>query len=193
MRRWLDPTDGTPPMKRRHLLAASLLPTALTTSGCGVAPVQGFATLADARRAIAGLGPPSRSRGTWRVAPTLVHLAQSIEYSIDGFPQMKPAWFTSSVGPLAFAWFESRGAMSHALDEPIPGAPVLDPAVALDAARERLLAALVRFDAHRGTIAPHFAYGPLDKDEATRAHLMHIANHWTEFEPGPPPETKTPP
>jgi hypothetical protein len=27
---------------------------------------------------------------------------------------------------------------------------------------------------------PHFAYGALGKAEYTRAHLMHLANHWAE-------------
>jgi hypothetical protein len=30
---------------------------------------------------------------------------------------------------------------------------------------------------------PHFAYGALDKAQFTRAHLMHLANHWTEISP----------
>lgn len=28
-----------------------------------------------------------------------------------------------------------------------------------------------------GTLAPHFAYGELDKPQYTRAHLMHLADH----------------
>ena len=36
-------------------------------------------------------------------------------------------------------------------------------------------------EAHTGPLAPHFAYGALDKTQYTRAHLMHLANHWTEL------------
>jgi hypothetical protein len=70
--------------------------------------------------------------------------------------------------------------MGHALDEPIPGAPALDATTALDAAIARALVALRRFEAHAGALKPHFAYGELDKAQYTRAHLMHLANHWTE-------------
>ena len=39
------------------------------------------------------------------------------------------------------------------------------------------------FDAHTGVLQPHFAYGALDKPSYTRAHLMHLANHWQAFVP----------
>jgi Protein of unknown function (DUF1569) len=169
-------------MNRRQALIAATLPGTLAVGACGVASVQGFATLEQARSAIATLGSRHGSRGAWSLPQTLVHLAQSIEYSIDGFPLPKPAWFTATVGPAAFAWFESRGRMDHALDEPIPGAPPLADSTTLADARHRLLASIDRFELHAGTIAPHFAYGALDKDATARAHLMHIANHWTEFQ-----------
>ena len=71
--------------------------------------------------------------------------------------------------------------MSHSLSEPIPGAPDIAAGQALDAAADRLLAALRAFEAHAGPLAPHFAYGALDKPDYTRAHLMHLANHWQEM------------
>ena len=40
--------------------------------------------------------------------------------------------------------------------------------------------ALRAFEAHAGPLAPHFAYGALDKPSYARAHLMHLANHWQE-------------
>ena len=67
--------------------------------------------------------------------------------------------------------------MSHSLQEPIPGAPELDNDLAngLHAARTPT------FEAHTGALAPHFAYGALNKNDSTRAYLMHLANHWTEL------------
>jgi hypothetical protein len=55
--------------------------------------------------------------------------------------------------------------------------------VPLAAAVARLVAALDRFEAHTGPLQPHFAYGVLDKAAYTRAHLMHLANHWQAFHP----------
>ena len=45
----------------------------------------------------------------------------------------------------------------------------------------RHMMTLRAFDAHTGALAPHFAYGALDKPDYLRAHLMHLANHWQEM------------
>jgi hypothetical protein len=141
-----------------------------------------FTTIGDARRAVTDLvATPPRATGAWSLAQVLNHAAQSIEYSLDGFPQLKPALFRATVGPLAFKVFDARGAMKHPLDQPIPGAPALDAQAPLDAAAQRLLAAFDRFERHTGPLQPHFAYGALDKPAYARAHLMHLADHWAEF------------
>jgi len=124
-----------------------------------------------------------RMSGAWDLAHVLHHVAQSIEYSMAGFPELKPAWFRASVGSYAFALFNARGQMSHALDEPIPGAPPLGQGQELAPAIDRAMAALRAFDRRAGTLAPHFAYGALDKPAYTRAHLMHLADHWQNAVP----------
>jgi hypothetical protein len=165
-------------LSRRHSLVAL---AACQAAGCSPAQVQGFADLAAARAAIGGLASGWRSNGEWNLAQFLNHAAQSVEFSIAGFPQLKPAWFRSTVGSAAFVFFESRGAMSHSLSEPIPGAPALPADAELAQAIARCLKALDVFEAHTGALAPHFAYGILDKAQYTRAHLMHLANHWTQL------------
>lgn len=166
-------------LRRSFTIATAAMPLA----GCGVAEVQTFPTLAAARSTIAALGPRHRSDGAWSLPQVLNHLAQSVEYSIDGYPELKSALFRSAIGSVAFAVFEARGKMGHALSEPIPGAAALDAQALLEPAKARLLAALQRFEAHEGGLAPHFAYGALDKPQYLRAHLMHLANHWTEVVP----------
>lgn len=141
-----------------------------------------FADIDEARRAVALLAErPPRVAGAWSLAQVLNHAAQSIEYSLDGFPQSKPAWFRATVGPMAFKVFEWRGAMRHPLDAPIPGAPALAADAPLGASVQRLLAAFDRFERHNGPLQPHFAYGAMAKPAYTRAHLMHLADHWAEF------------
>lgn len=143
-----------------------------------------FATLDDARRAVMPLAEhPLRTTGAWNLAQVLNHAAQSVEYSLDGFPESKPALFQATVGHLAFALFDARGAMHHPLDQPIPGAPALAADAALPPAVQRLLDAFDRFERHPGALQAHFAYGALDKPAYERAHLMHLANHWAEFTP----------
>ncbi len=168
-------------MQRRHFVAAAAAPSWLL-QGCGAGAVQTFPTLDAARAALKALLPDGngwRASGTWSLPQVLNHAAQSVEYSLNGFPEPRSALFQHTVGHAAFALFDGRGRMSHGLDEPIPGAPALDAPGALEPAVARLLKALQDFEAHAGTLAPHFAYGTLDKAQYTRAHLMHLANHWT--------------
>lgn len=172
-------------LSRRHVLAGATVVAGGGLSGCAPGRVDRFATWAEARNAVVALAQPGsrwRSTGTWSLSQTLQHLAQSIEGSLVGYPQMKPAWFTRTLGPAAHALFDARGRMTHPLDEPIPGAPPLDAALPTEAAALRLLKAMDAFEAHGGVLAPHFAYGALDKPSYARAHQMHLASHWDQFE-----------
>jgi hypothetical protein len=120
--------------------------------------------------------------GPWSVAQVLAHCAQSIEYSLIGFPLAKPAWFQATIGKLALGKFLRQGYMSHDLTAAIPGAPPPhdgDPREALD----RLIAAIDKFEAHDGPFAPHFAYGSVDKARYGRVQAMHIAQHLESFRP----------
>lgn len=168
--------------RRQWLLVASVAPLG-ALQGCGPATVKGLATWSEATRAVEALRTGWRTRSGWDLPKTLHHLAQSIEYSMQGFPEPKSALFQATLGKAAFAFFEARGRMSHSLTEPIPGAPPLQRDQSLPPALDRLQQAMARFDAHTGPLLPHFAYGALDKAAYTRAHLMHLANHWTEFVP----------
>ena len=143
-----------------------------------------FAEQNMAAQLLALRGRAITANGAWSPAQIFAHLAQSIEYSLDGYPQAKPAWFQQTVGATAFSAFAAAGAMTHNLAEPIPGAPPLLDEADVSVALERLLAALQRFDAHAGSLAPHFAYGALDKRQYRAAHLMHIRNHWQELQLG---------
>lgn len=167
--------------RRRHALLALGAAAGGGLLGCSPTQVRLFPDLAQARQTLTGLDL-ARARTTqgWSLGQVLDHAAQSIEFSLGGFPLMKPAWFRATAGAAAWQLFDARGAMHHGLDEPIPGAPALEASRAPEAARQRLLAALDRFEAHRGPLAPHFAYGALDKAQYSRAHLMHLANHWAE-------------
>lgn len=140
-----------------------------------------FASIDAALRTLAQLKTVApRMTGTWDLAHVLHHTAQSVEYSMAGFPILKPAWFRATLGSYAFALFNSRGVMSHHLAEPIPGAPAIAQGQPLLPAIDHAAAALQAFEGHTGALQPHFAYGALDKPAYARAHLMHLANHWNE-------------
>ena len=115
-------------MRRRQTLGwATTIATAMATAtpllllpGCEMSEVKTFPSLAAAQKAIAGLATGWRSSDNFNLPQMLNHAAQSVEYSLRGFPQMKPALFRHTVGSAAFAMFDARGVMRHALAEPIP-------------------------------------------------------------------------
>lgn len=126
-------------------------------------------------------GRPLTTREGWSPFKVFSHLAQSIELSMTGYPQLKSPAFRHSVGPAAFFAFSTAGAMRHSLTEPIPGAPLIAEAGNVDAALGRLITALETFSAYQGPLAPHFAYGELGKAEYAQAHVMHVRDHLQRF------------
>ena len=123
----------------------------------------------------------AKAVGAWPLGAVMEHLAQSIEMSMDGFPQPRSALFQGTAGSAAFAYFKWRGRMNHGLAEPIPGAPALGAGADWKPAAIRLRQAITRFNGHGGVLKPHFAYGALSKPEFALAHSMHIANHQDEI------------
>ena len=117
------------------------------------------------------------SLGEWDPYQIFTHCAQSVEFSMSQFPEHKSNFFKNTVGALAFSIFSSKGRMIHGLNEPIPSAPKLTKNLDAMIAINRLKKSLIEFNHYQGTLAPHFAYGELTKDEYEKAHLMHLYNH----------------
>lgn len=135
-------------------------------------------TIADMQAKLASLKLNKLdSLSGWQPYKVFVHLAQSIEYSMTGYPEMKPVTFQKTAGSAAFYAFSVAGAMTHNLTEPIPGAPAIAESGDVNAGIDMLIAALQKFENHAGEIKPHFAYGSLNKAEFAQAHVMHIENH----------------
>jgi hypothetical protein len=162
-------------MNRRLFLIAPL--GALT--GAAMADTPKVQTLDEVLNWLDRLDRATQVRSTteWKMLAVFEHLAQSIEMSLDGFPQPKPAWFQATLGPAAFAFFGLRGRMSHSLTEPIPGAPALTQNEDWKPGAQRLRVAVSRFQTRTGPLHPHFAYGELSRPDFARAHALHIANH----------------
>lgn len=120
------------------------------------------------------------SSGSWDVPKILAHVAQSIELSIEGYPEHRSDLFKSTVGLAAFKTFARAGVMRHSLNESIPGADVLPQDLMINASLARLELSIARFKAYRGQLQPHFAYGALSKTEYEVAHVLHFMNHMQE-------------
>lgn len=121
------------------------------------------------------------SDAEWNWAQTLNHCAQSIEFSVIGFPKEESALFQRTLGVAAYEYFAWRGRMTHNIAEPIPGAPVLEPQADATVAADRLRKAIEAFQFWPAEFRPHFAYGYLTKAEYELAHAMHLANHFSMF------------
>jgi hypothetical protein len=141
-------------------------PTVLV-SGCQDSDAVAAMDEAERLAQVAG----AETDAVWTLAQTFVHCAQSIEYSMSGFPQMKSELFQHTVGAAAFN--------VHDLAEPIPGAPSLVDETDLEASLTRLRRSVDDFESAGGPLQPHFAYGALSQPDYALAHAMHLANHFS--------------
>jgi Protein of unknown function (DUF1569) len=131
-------------------------------------------TSAEVLAAIEGLD--GELDGPWSLAQVLVHCAQSVELSITGYPSPRGWVVRRLIGPRFMAKFLRQGFLTHDKAAPIPGAPSLgEPTLAEGVARLR--SAIAAFDAWDGPLAPHFAYGDVDKASYEKLHAMHVADH----------------
>jgi hypothetical protein len=167
----------------KSLLLPAIAAPALIPDAAWAQSVDKVSNLSQALRWLDQLeaAPGVKTSGAWPLSVILEHLAQSIEMSLQGYPQPKSPLFQNTVGTAAFTIFKWRGQMSHSLSEPIPGAPEVLPALNWRPSAKRLHAAIERFFAHKGSLRPHFAYGLLGQSDYAAAHAMHIANHQDEI------------
>ena len=146
--------------------------------------------LAALRRTPAEGGAPPA--GAWPLARAIHHVTLGVEYSLDGYPVLRSALFRATVGRIAAARFLRAGVMRHDCAKPLPGEPE-GALPSLDDAQARLEAAVARFQRHAGPLAPHFAFGVLDKARYERVHAMHLADHLRVYGPPvPEPEVSHP-
>jgi hypothetical protein len=122
------------------------------------------------------------SIGEWNLYQIFTHCAQSVEYSMTGYPEHKSELFKKTAGALAFSTFSKKGKMSHSLNEAIPGAPPITTEGDYQEALKRFKQSLSEFKQYRGNLMPHFAYGDLSKEEYEKAHVMHFNNHLLELQ-----------
>jgi hypothetical protein len=123
-------------------------------------------------------GPEVLAAGSeWTLSQTIQHCAQTIRYSVVGYPALRPWLFRATAGALAKRVFLRRGAMKHPLGAEIEGAPPLQAGLPVAEAVELLTKAVALFASHTGDHAPHPAYGRCTHDEFARLHAMHMAEH----------------
>jgi len=174
-------------VKRRTLLKTAVaVPLVLAGGAAGVSAVARSKEydLSGLLQELQALnGQRLRSGTAWSVSEVFQHCAQSIRGSMDGYPQHYSSLFKHTAGSAALAVFRAAGSMRHNLTEGLPGMVAADPALEQEVALQRLLVALQDFMAYSAELAPHFAYGELDKTAYSAAHELHIRNHLQQIFP----------
>ncbi|KKO44113.1 twin-arginine translocation pathway signal [Arsukibacterium ikkense] len=169
-------------MNRRQFIQASLLtPVALVLTSKLVATIRPY-PLSEMLVQLRAM-PAARlsSSGPWNVSQILQHCTQSIRYSIYGYPEARSPWFQYSIGKLAVNAFAATGKLHHPLDEPIPGAPALQPTLPNDVALRELIYTVQQFMDWQGELQPHFAFGSLTKAQYYSVHYLHLQSHLDEI------------
>lgn len=169
-------------MNRRQFLKASVLtPVGLVLAAKVVATLRPY-PLSDILAQLQAL-PPQRlvSKGVWNASQILQHCAQSISYSIYGYPQARSPLFQYSIGKLAVNAFAATGKLHHPLAEPIPGASALEPTLPNDVALRELIYHVKQFMDWQGQLQPHFAFGSLTKAQYYSVHHLHLQSHLAQI------------
>lgn len=168
--------------RRQFLQTAALSPIALVLGVKFIATLRPY-PLQELQTQLRAMQPHRlTSSGVWNVSQIFQHCAQSIRYSIYGYPEHYSALFKNTAGKLALNAFAASGSMRHPLDEVIPGAPVLQADVPNDVALRELMYELQQFINWQGELAPHFAYGSLTKAQYYSAHYLHLQSHLAEIQ-----------
>jgi hypothetical protein len=117
----------------------------------------------------------------WSTYQIFVHCSKTIEYSMVGYPKLKPALVRSTVGKIAISKFLKQGYMSHNLTADVPGSPIMDHDGTFQEGREILLNSIDKFLGYDNELAPHLLFGKLNKDAYNTYFAMHIADHLSEL------------
>lgn len=124
----------------------------------------------------------AHTQGAWTLPWVLEHCAQSIEYSLSGYPVLRSGLFRATIGRIAKRKFLGSGAMSHDVEAAIAGAPALS-LTDTNVAADRLTKAIAAFRAHEGSLADHLAYGACSKADYEALHAMHVTDHFQKLRP----------
>lgn len=116
----------------------------------------------------------------WSLYKILVHCTQTIEYSMKGYPKLKPKIIQNTIGKIAINKFLKQGFMKHDLAAPVPESPEISKNGDAEAALQGLISMIDNFNNYNGELYPHLLFGKLPKDMYDKYFAMHIADHLLE-------------
>ncbi|WP_052380331.1 DUF1569 domain-containing protein [Paenibacillus camerounensis] len=139
-----------------------------------------FASLDEVREELSKMsGQDIVPMKEWPVYEILAHCAQTIEYSMTGYPQMKPKAIRNTIGRVAIRKFLKQGYMKHSLTAHVPGAPKPELQGTAREGMDLLLRTIEAFQAFHGPLQPHLLFGELSKEQYDQYFAMHIADHFS--------------
>ncbi|WP_058300665.1 DUF1569 domain-containing protein [Gorillibacterium timonense] len=142
-----------------------------------------FASLDEVKKELSSLeGYGVIQTKQWPLYEILAHCAQTIEYSMTGYPVLKPKLVRKTIGRVAIRKFLKQGYMKHDLTAHVPGGAKIRRQGTAEEGIELLLKAIDAFQAYKGPLAPHLIFGELSKEEYDLYFAMHIADHFSELE-----------
>lgn len=118
----------------------------------------------------------------WDISEICLHCAQTINYSITGYPVMKSPFIRNTIGKIAYRKFKRQGFMSHSLTAHVPGGDQLEVELSPQDSIQKLLDTIETFQNYTGALKPHLLFGNLTKAEYDQYFAMHIADHFSELD-----------
>lgn len=118
----------------------------------------------------------------WDISEICQHCAQTINYSITGYPVMKAPFIRNTIGKIAYRKFKRQGFMSHSLTAHVPGGDQLEVELSPQNSIQKLLDTIETFQKYTGALKPHLLFGNLTKAEYDQYFAMHIADHLNELD-----------
>lgn len=139
-------------------------------------------TLREVKNELALFGNENITSNTkWSLYQTFAHCAKTIDYSISGYPSMKPAIIRNTIGKIVIGKFLRQGYMHHNLIADVEGSPVIEDIGTMEEGIQLLVDSIKRFEESSGMLKPHLLFGTLSKEQYDTYFTMHIADHFEEI------------
>ena len=113
----------------------------------------------------------------WSPYQSFVHCAKTVDYSMSGYPSIKPAIIRNTVGKLVIRKFLKQGYMKHNLMADVPGSPAIDDSASSQDGIQVLIQSIEKYKAYKEDLKPHLLFGKLSKEQYDKYFALHIADH----------------
>lgn len=113
----------------------------------------------------------------WSGYKTLVHCAKTIQYSMTGYPVLKPYFIRITIGKIVIHKFLKQGYMKHSLSADVMGSPPVEDNGTTESGKIILLEAIDKFLAYQETLHPHLLFGKINKKQYDNYFALHIGDH----------------